>query len=393
MRMLQNQTRKRGHDMGAIGIEQRWATQRMRTVWKINDNRRDAGLQYPDDVVWAENLLYGPYGNWNLLDIYYPKSAVKILDEKAHNGFHVIGSDGNRQRVQVIEKLPVIFDIHGGGWQYGDKELYRHYNIALAQHGFAVIGFNYRLAPEDCFPAAFTDVNRAMNWVAGNGEHFGLDLNRVFMVGDSAGGQMASWYATLLSSQRFRDVYLKKFPLSGNGETAAFTWEEYARQDVGDAFDPETTENIPGENMQPDETYQFNVPYDQLRLRGVALNCGIYKMRESLQGGEVDNAFVQFLGDLYESRKEDVKELVDAWNFMDENFPPAFVMTAANDFLRDCAAPLHDHLSRLGVKCELHLYGKPEQTYMGHVFHVNQKLDEAHQCNDDECEFFKGLFA
>ena len=30
---------------------------------------------------------------------------------------------------------------------------------------------------------------------------------------------------------------------------------------------------------------------------------------------------------------------------------------------------------------------------MGHVFHVNQKLDEAHQCNDDECEFFKGLFA
>ena len=189
MRMLQNQTRKRGHDMGAIGIEQRWATQRMRTVWKINDNRRDAGLQYPDDVVWAENLLYGPYGNWNLLDIYYPKSAVKILDEKTHNGFHVIGSDGNRKRVQVIEKLPVIFDIHGGGWQYGDKELYRHYNIALARHGFAVIGFNYRLAPEDCFPAAFTDVNRAMNWVAGNGEHFGLDLNRVFMVGDSAVGR------------------------------------------------------------------------------------------------------------------------------------------------------------------------------------------------------------
>ena len=45
-------------------------------------------------------------------------------------------------------KLPVIVSVHGGGWVYGDKERYQFYCMDLAERGFAVVNFSYRLAPE-----------------------------------------------------------------------------------------------------------------------------------------------------------------------------------------------------------------------------------------------------
>ncbi len=367
----------------------KWSAQRMRAVWKINDKIRDAGLEYPEDVLWAEDILYGPYGLNNLLDIYYPAEALAEADEVDAAAFPVIGKAGVRMQKKPTGKLPVIFDIHGGGWHYGDKELYRHYNIALAQMGFAVVGFNYRLAPEDLFPAAFTDVNRAMNWVAVNADKYGLDADRVFILGDSAGGQMASWYCTLMTSQSFRNVYTELFPLAGEGDTIAFTMEEYMRDTGGDPFVVERWQGIPEENMKPDEEYAFEVPFDKIHVRACALNCGIYDMAHELEGPEKDEAFGRFLGGLFTERREDTLRLVDAWSHMDGSYPPAFVMSASHDFLLRCAAPMAEHLKEVGAECELHIYGTPEQTHMQHVFHVNQKLAEAPVCNKEECEFFR----
>ncbi|MFR5151238.1 MAG: carboxylesterase family protein [Ruminococcus sp.] len=46
------------------------------------------------------------------------------------------------------EDLPVIISVHGGAWMYGDKERYQYYCMSLAQRGFAVVNFTYRLAHE-----------------------------------------------------------------------------------------------------------------------------------------------------------------------------------------------------------------------------------------------------
>ena len=51
----------------------------------------------------------------------------------------------------------MIVNIHGGGYFYGDKELYRFYCMHLAEYGFAVINYNYRLSPENKFPAPLED--------------------------------------------------------------------------------------------------------------------------------------------------------------------------------------------------------------------------------------------
>lgn len=86
------------------------------------DAIRDAGNTTPADVERHDNILYGSDPKWQILDVYRPKN---------HAG-----------------KLPVIISYHGGGWVYGTKEVYQWYCMSLAQRGFAVINYTYRLAPE-----------------------------------------------------------------------------------------------------------------------------------------------------------------------------------------------------------------------------------------------------
>ena len=70
------------------------------------------------------------------------------------------------------------------------------------------------------------------------------------------------------------------------------------------------------------------------------------------------------------------------------DFPSAYVMTSEYDFLKDYAKPMYEFLKEKGIVCEYKLYGKAEDKYMGHVFHLDQRLAEAKVCNDDECRFF-----
>lgn len=61
--------------------------------------------------------------------------------------------------------LPVIVSVHGGGWVFGSKEGYQFYCMSLAQLGFTIVNFSYRLAPEFPFPANIEDINSVMSWV------------------------------------------------------------------------------------------------------------------------------------------------------------------------------------------------------------------------------------
>lgn len=70
-------------------------------------------------------------------------------------------------------------------------------------------------------------------------------------------------------------------------------------------------------------------------------------------------------------------------------FPPAFVMTSAHDFLKDLAQPMKELLESRGVEAVYKKYGTEEQKYMAHVFHCNMNLEEAKECNREECTFFK----
>jgi acetyl esterase len=94
--------------------------------------------------------------------------------------------------------LPVLVFFHGGGWVVGDLETHdvvcRH--LALSS-GCAVIAVDYRMGPEFRFPGAVEDAWAALQWIAEHGSGLDLDVGRLAVGGDSAGGNLAATVAIM----------------------------------------------------------------------------------------------------------------------------------------------------------------------------------------------------
>jgi acetyl esterase len=98
----------------------------------------------------------------------------------------------------VAMALPGVVYYHGGGWTIGDLDVY---DAALrdlcALTGALVLSVDYRLAPEHPFPAAVDDGWAALRWARANAAALGIDPSRIAVAGDSAGANLATVAALL----------------------------------------------------------------------------------------------------------------------------------------------------------------------------------------------------
>lgn len=270
------------------------------------DDKRDAGLTTPEDINRIDNIPYGSDKKWQILDVYRPKN---------YEG-----------------KLPVIVNVHGGGWTYGTTKTYQFYCMNLAQRGFAVVSFNYRLAPKHKYPCAIEDVNSAFAWVMSNADKYDFDTANLFAVGDSAGGQLLGQYACIATN------------------------EEYASR------------------------FSFKVP-DGFVFNAIALNCGVYHAENVKE----NKALLDYLP---KKKLMEYAEEISVFKFITDKYPPTFVMTSNEDFLREEPALIIPIFEEKGIEYVSKKYGD-EEHHLLHVFHVNIKTEEAKVCNDEECDFFK----
>ncbi len=154
-------------------------------MWKItekSDAKNHATQSLPEGIKEENGFAYINDNNkYHLLDVYYPEK-----------------NDG---------KLPVIIDVHGGGWMYGDKELNKIYCEYLAARGFIVFNMSYRLVPEVLVDEQLRDVSAAIKWINDNLDRFPADRSRIMLTGDSAGGMLAAFTGVLSCSEEARKIY------------------------------------------------------------------------------------------------------------------------------------------------------------------------------------------
>ncbi len=145
--------------------------------------------------------LYGniPYKNdslqKHLLDIYLPPK-----------------SKGN---------LPVVLWIHGGAWlsndKYADMGYMKKTIDAIINNGFALVSIDYRFSTQAVFPAQIQDCNMAIAYIHDNASKYGLDNDRLALMGFSAGGHLAS----LIGLSKNNDISAFFIP----GSSKAFTFK------------------------------------------------------------------------------------------------------------------------------------------------------------------------
>lgn len=126
------------------------------------------------EVEVKTNLAYG-VNERHVLDLYVPKKSQSLV--------------------------PVVIFLHGGGFIRGNKEHRQNIGYFLAQQGIAVAMPNYRLAPEFQWPSGAEDVAKVWSWTQHHAQHYALDINHVFLMGESAGAAHVASLALLKKHQ------------------------------------------------------------------------------------------------------------------------------------------------------------------------------------------------
>ena len=240
------------------------------------------------------------------------------------------------EQAEVI--LPVIIEIHGGGYVACEKDINLLHARAFARQGFAVVNGEYTLHPEADFAAELRELAAIVNWVDDHAALYGLDAERITMSGDSAGGHLVLLYAML----------------------------------QGD----------------PSMATRLDVQPGRRELCAAAATCPLFRLTGESPACTALEMFAQLIGP--EGESETALEQFNVLRLLSESsWPPLIVVTTPGDTLfYEEDLVLERALKKSGRKHDFRVYeslGNP----LGHVFNVLfPEYEESLEANRDIAEFF-----
>lgn len=299
----------------------------VRTVFNHGSSQTLAALEKhtPDTPITVlSNQQYKQGDKRALLDVYIPKSVE-----------------------QANTMLPVVVWTHGGAWVSGDKTDDGPYFKLIAARGFTVISINYTLAPEKNYPTQIHELNTAHAYIMANAPRFHLNPNKIFLAGDSAGSQLSSQMAALITNP------------------------DYAKE-MG--IKP---------SLAPTQ------------LAGTILFCGIYKVEGLTEAAPNLPKLISWGDDqvtwAYSGSRDKSSPLIhqmSPYYHITKDFPATFISGGNGDSLTDSQSiPLADKLKSLQIPTTTLFYPANHTPSLPHEYQFNLDTADGRQALDHVIDF------
>lgn len=282
-------------------------------------------------------------------DLEYYRSASRPAKASVSRDFYYANSTDKMQTLEIIRPLgnrkilPVIVHIHGGGWIYGHKDsYYKYYAMELAKRGYAVLNINYRLAFDHPFPACIQDIFTVFEWMCTHALSERLDLDNVFLVGDSAGAHLAA-----LSAQIHHSSMLQK---------------------------------------------RYHVHASPIMIKALGLSCGVYDFDRHIKDDPDPMTLMMFktVFNRNDFRRHPLYQLSSVSHNLDASFPAAYVLSTKSDLplIIETQAFIKELRERkLKYKARI----LPKKHKLGHVFNIKLIHPESIEVLDEMVTFFQAF--
>ncbi|MCL9668592.1 alpha/beta hydrolase [Rosenbergiella epipactidis] len=246
------------------------------------------------------------------------------------------------------QHYPVIVLVHGGGWVAGNKESTLAYARLLADQGFAVVNIEYSLVPTQAFPTQLKQLNQALQALS-TLHDWPLDLNHLFLSGDSAGANIVSNYAALLNSPLLQQQL---------------------------AMTPA---------IQPQQ------------LKGLVVHSGVYDIASLYQSGQklpwtTRWIMQEVLGAYSGEKPPSLRKLyaMSATPWLTTHYPPVWISASDNDLLTQGQSRLFiERLTTLNVPVEAHIYPKQWPEPLNHDFEFSMQYRASQQVFESSVDFIR----
>ena len=231
--------------------------------------------------------------------------------------------------------VPLVI-VHGGAWIYADLDTYEPYAKFLASQGFLAICFDYPLSPEVKHPEHLRYLDLAMQKIQEKRDIYHIDLEHIFLIGDSAGASMAVQYCIASKNHDYGILFPFAYPLS---------------------------------------------------IAGLVLNCGTYIGF----GDRKNDILTRFIAKQVLPKRYDKNDpRINPVRYLSKKvIPPMYLMTSDGDFLRNESLWFHERCQKLGISHEFHDYHSNNKKKYGHVFHLDPRVDISEKVNKAECDWIK----